>query len=282
MRTPATSEPERAETAAGEAGSEGASFRGRVVLVTGAGSGIGRATALAFGREGAHVVAVDRDAAGAAATAEALRARGARCEHLVVDVSSEEQVQEMIETVGSRYGRLDAAHNNAGIGGSLEPLVRSEKASWDAMIAVNLTGVYLCLRHELAYMARQGHGAIVNTASTAGLTGAFDLAAYGASKHGVVGLTRVAALEHARLGIRVNAVAPGYVHTPMTEPGGGLDPERRAAIFAAIPAGRGARPEEIAEAVVWLCSDRASYVVGHVLVVDGGLTVGDGIPADGP
>jgi len=246
-------------------------FQDQVVLVTGAASGIGRASALAFCRRGATVVAADRDRAGLDETA-ALTAGPGTVEVAVVDVSDEASVAALIDGIVAAHGRLDVAHNNAGIAGPTAPIADTPTDQWQAVLEVNLSGVFFCLRAELVVMRRQGHGRIVNTASIAGITGPVDLGAYAASKAGVIALTKVAALEHAAEGIRVNAVAPGFVHTPMTA--AGADPDWAAGALAAVPAGRGAEPAEVAEAVVWLASPAADFVVGHTMVLDGGLTVG--------
>lgn len=257
---------------AGSAAPNDHHFAGEIALVTGAASGIGRASALAFARRGAIVVVADRDPHGATETVELVHAAGGRAEARLVDVSDEHSVAQLIDAIVSDHGRLDIAHNNAGVGGPTAAIADTTTAGWQQVIDVNLGGVFFCLRAELRVMREQGRGRIVNTASIAGLTGPVDLGAYAASKAGVIALTKVAALEHAADGIRVNAVAPGFVHTPMTA--AGADPDWAAAALAAVPAGRGADPAEIAEAVVWLTSPAADFLVGHVMVIDGGLTVG--------
>ncbi|MQA07895.1 MAG: SDR family oxidoreductase [Pseudonocardiaceae bacterium] len=254
---------------------------GRVALVTGAASGIGRASALAFARRGATVIAADLNRDGAHETVARIAEAGGTGEALRVDVADEDQVRGLVTGIAERHDRLDFALNNAGISGTAGPVAGMHKADWDTTIAVNLTSVFLCLRQELELMSRQGFGAVVNTASVAGITGNATLGAYAASKAGVVGLTKVAAIEQAPYGIRVNAVAPVFTVTGMTEKSMADNPEWARAALAAEPVGRAASPEEIAEAAVWLCSDAASYVVGHVLVVDGGITVGRR-PPDAP
>jgi NAD(P)-dependent dehydrogenase (short-subunit alcohol dehydrogenase family) len=245
---------------------------GKSALITGGGGGIGRATALAFAREGARVAVADLMADAARETVALVNAAGGQSISLSGDVSRDADVRAMIEAVVSAYGRLDCAFNNAGIAGWHVDAIGRKTAEWseeafDRMIAVNLKGVWLCMRHELPQMQAQGGGAIVNTASIAGLVGLPNSSAYVAAKHGVVGLTKTAALEYAEANIRVNAVCPGYIRTPMTEPSMRL---RGEAILAQTPLRRMGNPEEIAEMVVWLCSERSSYVSGAAYNVDGG------------
>jgi len=245
---------------------------GKSALITGGGGGIGRATALAFAREGARVAVADLMAEAARETVALVNAAGGQAISLSGDVSRDADVRAMIEAVVSTYGRLHCAFNNAGIAGWQVDAVGKKTAEWseeafDRMIAVNLKGVWLCMRHELPQMQTQGGGAIVNTASIAGLAGLPTSSAYVAAKHGVVGLTKTAAIEYAEASIRVNAVCPGYIRTPMTEPGMRL---RGEAILAQTPFKRLGNPEEIAEMVVWLCSERASFVSGVAYNVDGG------------
>ena len=241
-----------------------------VVVVTGAASGIGEAAARLFAAEGAARVALaDADLGAAAAVAADIVARGASAEAHHLDVTDEDSVEQVLDAVAGRWGRLDAAVNNAGISGTMTPLAELGRADWDRMLAVNLTGVYLCCKHELGHMVPAGRGAIVNTSSGAGLVGVAGLAHYAAAKHGVLGLTKSVAIEHARNGIRVNAICPGTTDTPMIR--AFMDDNPAAARFIAASVGRGSLgdPSEIAEAAVWLCSDRSSFVSGESLVVDG-------------
>jgi NAD(P)-dependent dehydrogenase (short-subunit alcohol dehydrogenase family) len=244
---------------------------GKVALVTGAGSGIGRASAEAFARAGARVVAADLDAASGEETVARIGAAGGEALFVRADVSVAAEVAALVGRAIDAYGRLDCAHNNAGIEGVRAALHEYPEDAWDRVLAVNLKGIWLCMQHEIGQMLRQGGGAVVNTASVAGLIGSVSgICAYNASKHGVVGLTKTAALEYAKQGIRVNAVCPGFVTTPMLERAFGGDAPLMARFAAAQPTGRYAAPEEIAAAVVWLCSDAASYVTGLAMPVDGG------------
>jgi NAD(P)-dependent dehydrogenase (short-subunit alcohol dehydrogenase family) len=226
-------------------------LEGKAALITGAGSGIGRATALAFVREGARVLAADVSADAGEETVGLIRAQGGDAAFMRADVSNPDDVQRLIRAAVNRFGRLDCAFNNAGIEGAVAPMHEYPDDAYHRVIAVNLTGVWLCMKAEIAQMLAQGGGAIVNTASGAGLRGSFRLSAYSATKHAVVGLTRSAALEYATSGIRVNVVCPGPVRTPMIERIM-QDPELLARMPLLSPAGRAAEPEEIAEAVVWL------------------------------
>ena len=246
-----------------------ASFAGKVALVTGASSGIGRATARAFAEVGATVVLSDIDADGGEAVAQALRDNGSEASFIRADVSRSADVAHLIAETVARYGRIDYAHNNAGILGGVAQLADVSEDEFDRLINVNLKGVWLCLKEEILQMQRQsGGGAIVNTASIAGLRGSAWLPIYSASKHGVVGLTRAAALAYAGDGIRVNAICPGYVDTAMVTE----TPLLQARAAERTPMGRLATPEEIAAAVVWLCSGAASYMTGEAMVLDGGVT----------
>jgi NAD(P)-dependent dehydrogenase (short-subunit alcohol dehydrogenase family) len=245
---------------------------GKAALITGGGGGIGRATALAFAREGARVAVADYAAETAAETVAMVNSSGGQAITLTGDVSRDRDVKAMLDDTIVAFGRLDCAFNNAGIApyqvdASGKKTAEWSESSFDRMIAVNLKGVWLCMRAEIRQMLTQGGGAIVNTGSIAGLIGLVTSSAYVAAKHGVVGLTKTAALEYAESGIRVNAVCPGFIETRMTEE---TMRRRGETILAQIPVKRMGSPEEIAEMVVWLCSDRASYVTGAAYNVDGG------------
>lgn len=245
----------------------------KATLVTGAASGIGRATVIAFARAGAQVVAADIDTTGGEATAAAARAEGADVTFLACDVRSGADVDALVLHAVTRFGRLDCAVNNAGIEGLLAPIGDCPEATAARVLDVNLMGVWRCLHAELPRMAAQGGGAVVNTASVAGLVGAGGLAPYVASKHGVVGLTKAAALEYAAQGVRVNAICPGVIQTPMVDRLEAASPGVIEALLAVKPMGRLGTPEEVAAAIVWLCSDAASFTTGHALTVDGGYVV---------
>ena len=244
---------------------------GKVALITGAGSGIGRASALAFAREGAKVAVADIVVEGGEETVRMVKEAGGEAFFIKVDVSNAAEVEAMVNTVVDTYGRIDCAYNNAGIEGRLASTDEYPEDVFDKVIDVNLTGVWLCMKYELPHMLKQGGGAIVNTASGAGLIGVAGMSAYVASKHGVVGLTKTAALEYAKSGIRVNSVCPGLIQTPMVERITADQPQLGEALVAAEPVGRTGKPEEIAESVVWLSSDAASFVTGHAMSVDGGF-----------
>ncbi|ANH67277.1 SDR family oxidoreductase [Mitsuaria sp. 7] len=243
-------------------------FNGQVALVTGASSGLGLATAQAFAQSGAAVALVDRDAVRVAAAARTLTDAGHRAIAIVCDVSDEAQAKAAVEHTVSEFGRLDMAYNNAGILGPMCEMSEETVEGFDATQAVNLRGVWAFMKHELLQMKKQGSGAIVNCSSLGGLVGLSGRAAYHASKHGVIGLTKSAALDVASRGIRVNAVCPGCIETPM---GDEIDPAAMTAFLKLQPIGRMGRPEEVAAAVLWLCSPAASMVLGVALPVDGGF-----------
>ena len=245
----------------------------KVAIVTGGSSGIGRASALAFAREGAKVAVVDITVAGGEETVALIKKAGGEAMFMKADVSQAAQVEAMVHRVVSTYGRLDCAHNNAGGTGNRFFTHEYSEKDWDDVINVNLKGVWLCLKYEIPQMLKGGGGAIVNTSSTAGLLGFRKGAAYAASKHGVLGLTKAAAIEYASKGIRVNAICPGLVRTPPILKQMGTDPKNIERFTTFAPINRLGNPEEIAEAVVWLCSDAASFVTGHALVADGGLVI---------
>src|SRR5207249_380466 len=249
------------------------SFRGRVAFVTGGANGIGRATALAFAREDANLVVADVSEEGNQETSRMIEELGGRALAVRCDVSRPEDVKAALDKPLEAFGRLDFAFNNAGVEQPITAAAEITEEEWNRIIRIDLRGVFLCMKYEIPLMLKQGGGAIVNTASGAGVKGFAGQGAYTAAKHGVVGLTKSAALDYAPQNIRVNAVCPGYIDTPMMGRFTGGTPEGRAKVISEEPIGRMGRPEEIANAVLWLCSDAASFVVGHALVVDGGQTV---------
>jgi NAD(P)-dependent dehydrogenase (short-subunit alcohol dehydrogenase family) len=248
-------------------------FSGKVALITGAAAGMGLATAQAFAEAGAAVVLADSKEKAVKVAAQKLAATGHKALAVRCDVSDDAQVAAMVDRTVAEFGRLDAAFNNAGVMARIAPTADSTREEWDRVIGINLRGVWSCMKHELQQMDRQGSGAIVNNASVGALTGNPGIASYIASKHGVVGLTRTAALEYIKRGIRVNAVNPGLIDTQIARDVVAGDEQAYAKLAKQVPIGREGRPEEIASVVLWLCSPGASYVVGHALTVDGGLTV---------
>lgn len=249
-------------------------WTGRVALVTGGSSGIGQATAMGFAELGAHVAVADLDDVAGVATVEAIKERGGQAVYLRCDVADEASVEEAVARTVEKWGRLDVANNNAGISPDTGTTVDCARDLWDRIFAINSTGIWLCMKHELKVMQAAGAGAIVNTGSVSSLRAAPGIPAYVASKHAVVGLTRTAALENAGLGIRINVVCPGMIETPMLmnkADQGYFDVDEE--VRAAVPMNRLGKPSEIAEMVIWACSDKASYLTGAVLSVDGGMVI---------
>ncbi len=244
---------------------------GKVALVTGGGYGIGRATSLAMAREGAKVVVADIVVEGGEETVKMIKDTGGDATFVKVDVSKATDVEALINKVVETYGRIDCAFNNAGIEGPVCSTTEYTEEDFDRVVAIDLKGVWLCMKYEIPHMLKQSGGTIVNTASVAGLVGFQGISAYVASKHGVNGLTKTAALEYAKAGIRVNSVCPGVIDTPMVKRAFEKSPEMAEGAASVEPVGRLGQPEEIAEAVVWLCSDAASFVTGVPMAVDGGL-----------
>jgi NAD(P)-dependent dehydrogenase (short-subunit alcohol dehydrogenase family) len=246
---------------------------GKVAVVTGGAMGIGRASAEIFAREGASVVVADIDEVGGQQTVATIEANGGRASFIRTDVSVKADVAQMVEHAVDTFGGLDCAHNNAGLAAPMAPLADYPDDGWDRTLAVMLTGVYHCMKAEIPLMLERGGGAIVNTASGVGLVGYPQQAAYTASKHGVIGLTKVAALDYGSQGVRVNAICPGTARTPMVERAIRYDPSIDDQLKALHPLGRIAEASEIAEAAVWLCTPAASFVLGVALPVDGGYVV---------
>ncbi|MEQ1888657.1 MAG: SDR family oxidoreductase [Alphaproteobacteria bacterium] len=246
-------------------------MEGKVVIITGAASGIGRATSQIFAREGARVIIADVNEKGGEETLSLINKQGHQGMFVKTDITVETDVKTLIERAINAHGRLDAAYNNAGVEGAQAFTADMPVNEFDKIISANLRGVYLCMKYEIQAMLKSGGGAIVNTASAAGLIGIPGMSAYCASKHGVIGLTKTAALEYAKLGIRVNCVCPGAIDTPMLARVTTADPEILGQLIASEPIGRMGKPSEIGEAAVWLCSDHASFVTGHAMAVDGGL-----------
>ncbi|MBW4541939.1 MAG: SDR family oxidoreductase [Myxacorys chilensis ATA2-1-KO14] len=250
------------------------SFTGKVAFVTGAASGIGREAALAFAHEGAKVVVADILEQSNQETVHLIENQGGQAIAVKCDVTRSEDVQAALDRTIEAFGRLDFAFNNAGIEPrNPAPTAEYEEEEWNRIIDINLRGVFLCMKHEIPLILKQGGGAIVNTSSGAGIIGIKGSPAYTAAKHGVIGLTKAAALDYAAQNIHINAVCPGYIDTPMMGRFTGGTDEGRSQVIAEEPIGRMGKPEEIAAAVVWLCSDAAAFMVGHALVMDGGQTV---------
>jgi NAD(P)-dependent dehydrogenase (short-subunit alcohol dehydrogenase family) len=249
------------------------SFDGKVALITGAANGIGEATARGFASRGASVLLADIDAELGESVAAGITAEGGTASFIRTDVSNSVEVKAMVDAAVERYGRLDFAHNNAGIVGGGATVVDMPEETWNQGIAVMLTGVFLGLKYEIPKMLEGGGGAIVNTSSGAGIVGFPTMANYVAAKHGVIGLTKTAALEYASSGVRINAICPGTARSKMVSEWIGGDPAQEAEVAALHPIGRIAEAEEIANGVLWLCSDAAAFMIGHAMVMDGGFTI---------
>jgi NAD(P)-dependent dehydrogenase (short-subunit alcohol dehydrogenase family) len=247
-------------------------FRGKAAFVTGSGSGIGRVTALAFAERGARVAVVGHFAEPVDETVEIIRQAGGEAIALVCDVTRADQVEDAVARTLKTFGRLDFAFNNAGIEQPVKPIVEVTEDEWDRLMAVNLRGVFLCLKQQIPAMLKNGGGVIVNTSSGAGVMGIPGQGAYAAAKFGLIGLTKSAALDYAAQNIRINAICPGIIDTPMMDRFSGGTDEGRERVIAQEPVGRMGRPEEIASAVMWMCSDDAGFLIGHALVMDGGQT----------
>jgi NAD(P)-dependent dehydrogenase (short-subunit alcohol dehydrogenase family) len=246
-------------------------FSGKTAFVTGGASGIGLAAATAFAQAGAQVAIADIVPETVGAAAETLRKAGHVVEEYVLDVADEKAVEDTVARIERRFGRLDYAINNAGISSDPLPVTELSGEKWRRVCDVNLSSVFYCMKAEIAAMLRGGGGAIVNTASVAALIGGYNMSAYIATKHGLIGLTKAAATEYAAKGVRVNAVCPGFIETPFMPP---LPPVFTERLLFSVPAGRAGKPEEVAGAMMWLCSDGASYVNGHALAVDGAASLG--------
>lgn len=246
-------------------------MKNKIAVVTGAATGIGRATAIVFARDGAKVAIVDINEKELKETAEQIKQQGGEVLSLVADISKEDDIQKMIQKTVDTFGKLDIACNNAGIGGDSAATGDYSTEGWDKVLNINLRGQFLCMKYEIEAMLKNHSGSIVNISSILGHVGFAQAPAYVAAKHGLLGLTKTAALEYAEQGIRVNAVCPGFIETPLLEKAGiTTDEENKQYIISLHPAGRLGKAEEVAEAIVWIASEKASFVMGHPLLVDGG------------
>jgi NAD(P)-dependent dehydrogenase (short-subunit alcohol dehydrogenase family) len=243
----------------------------KVALITGGSSGIGQAAAFLFAAEGANVVIADINVDGGERTVQSIRDNGGKAHFVRANVSKAADVEAMVNKVVELHGRLDCAYNNAGILGEIVPLIDQDEAIWDETIDTNLKGAWLCMKHEIPHMLKQGSGAIVNTTATAAIKGSPNRCAYAASKAGIVSISKSAAMEYAEYGLRINVICPSHTRSHMLEQFFELKPELEASFIAQAPMGRIAAPEEVAEGALWLCSDAASFVTGHVLAMDGGF-----------
>jgi NAD(P)-dependent dehydrogenase (short-subunit alcohol dehydrogenase family) len=246
-------------------------FKDKVAFVTGGASGIGRVASLALSKEGANVVVTDVSEKGGQETVHLIEQQGGKAVFVKADVTKTDEVQAAVETASKRFGRLDFALNNAGVDGVRARLADYPEEVWHQVLNINLTGVFLCMKHEIPLISKQNRGSIVNISSVAGVTGFPGHAAYTASKHGVVGLTRNAALDYAKVGIRVNAICPAYSRTPMVDRMFAENPDFEAKLISRVPLRRLGTPEEIAQAVIYLFSEAASFITGHALMMDGGI-----------
>lgn len=247
-------------------------LKNKVVIVTGAAAGLGKVSAMAFACEGAKVIVADIDSDGGQKTVQSIKENGGEAVFVKTDVTKESDVKAMVEKAVETYGRLDCAHNNAGLEEARTPLTECTEDQWDRILNVNLKSVFLCMKYEIPHMVKGGGGAIVNMSSSVGLKGSPQLPSYCAAKHGVNGITKSAALEYAKAGVRINSVCPGGMRgTPMYNRITGATPDIAALVAQVVPLGRDAEPEEVADAVLWLCSDRAAMITGSPISVDGGI-----------
>ncbi len=248
-------------------------LEGKVALITGGGSGIGRAAAVLFSNEGATVIVANRKAENGHETVRMIKEAGGEATYIQTDVSKKKDIETLLSAIVQKYGRLDCAFNNGGIDGKPAPIVDCEEEDWDEIININMKGTFLLMKYEIRQMLKQGHGSIVNMSSICGVVARPNRCAYTASRHGIVGLTKTAALEYSSRGIRINAVSPGSIRTDIFYRSTKGNPEKEKMYAQVHPIGRIGEPEEVAHAALWLCSDASSFVAGHSLFVDGGFTI---------